>query len=318
MGIPKVELRGLEEPGVPGWEEARAAVAQSMGSYGCVVVAHDALGPEVKRALFCRAMPELFELPLETKQRNVSTNGPYTGYVGELAGMAYESVCVAQTAETGSVRVFDDIFWPDNGNQEFCDTITYVATNMLKLVQTVEKMTLESLGVREENIGSYLGMLTHVVRLSYYGELPATETSSVSLMAHRDTNMLTTIVQHEVEGLEVQAKDGSWLSIPPEPDTFTFVAGDLFTVLTNGRVPACIHRVRTPSNRKRFSLVFSRWSSGDTIVSAMDELVDSEHPLMYNPCRFDQYRAFRYSDGFKFSDPLKAFCGVKQDESTEP
>jgi hypothetical protein len=82
-------------------------------------------------------------------------------------------------------------------------------------------------------------------------------------------------------------------------------------ILTNGRVPASVHRVRTLSNRERFSMVFGSWSGDGDEVSAMDELVDGEHPLMYNPCRLDEYVDFLFiEEGRKLDHPLKAFCGV--------
>jgi len=89
MEIAKVDLRGVV-PGGAGWEAARAAVTASMVAHGCVVVAHDALGTDLRRALFSRALPELFALPLEVKQRTVSDKGQFRGYIGQLPGMAWE------------------------------------------------------------------------------------------------------------------------------------------------------------------------------------------------------------------------------------
>ncbi|CAL5012349.1 unnamed protein product [Urochloa decumbens] len=306
MEMARVDLHGVEEPGTPGWDAARAAVTASMVSHGFVVVAHDdALGPDLRAALFGRALPELFALPLDVKKQTVSAKGEFRGYLGHRPGMAWESLRVGEPTNPDSVREFAGLLWPDGGNPEFW--------NMKKLEETVETLLLEGLGVRGESVGAHLNMLGHGIRVSHYGAPPDRETS-MSMQAHCDDTMVTAIVQHEVEGLEVHVGDGRWAPVPTQPGTFAFVAGEQLRVVTNGRVPACLHRVRTPSNRERFSVLFGRRQKDGVEVRAMGDLVDAEHPLQFNPLKHEEYSKWRYSEeGFKFEDPLKAYCGVGKD-----
>ncbi|XBH66113.1 hypothetical protein VPH35_119572 [Triticum aestivum] len=145
-------------------------------------------------------------------------------------------------------------------------------------------MTLEGLskGVRVDP--AHLGAHTYAARLSHYG-VPEDTATGKSMQAHYDETLFTVVVQHEVEGLEV---------------------------VTDGRVPPCFHRVRTPSNRERYCALFVCRPRDGTVLSAMDGLVDEDHPLKYSPCRLDDYNAFRQSEeGRNSGDPLKAFCGVE-------
>ncbi|CAO2201751.1 unnamed protein product [Urochloa humidicola] len=315
MEIPKVDLRDVV-PGGAGWEAARAAVTASMVAHGfVVVVVHDALGPDLRHAVFARAMPELFALPQEAKQRAAPGDAGVltTGYVGHVHGMAWESFRVEEPTDAAGVRRVADLLWPE-GNTEFCETMVSFGKTMLKLQETVEVLTLEGLGVRAESVRAHLGMLCHGVRLAHYGAPPDTETY-VSMPEHYDNSMTTAIVQHEVEGLEVRVGDGPWVAVPPEPGTFVLIAGILLRVATNGRVPACLHRVRTPSKRERFTVQFTHGPKKDRVeVRTLDDLVDEEHPLLFNPLRHEEYSKWLYSEeGRKFEDPLKAYCGVGKD-----
>ncbi|TVU06034.1 hypothetical protein EJB05_49224, partial [Eragrostis curvula] len=195
---------------------------------------------------------------------------------------------------------------------------------MQSLGSAVVRMVLESLDLPENVAASPHAAVNHVVRLSHYAARPdATEADGgLSLEAHYDSSFLTVLMQNEVEGLEVQARDGRWIAVPPERNTCAVIAGELLMVMTNGRVPACWHRVRTPSGRERFlAVLIALPAAGSTMVHPLDELIDGAHPRLYRPIDFEAYMQFRYSnEGRELgnrSRRLGAFCGVKDSSDGE-
>ena len=90
-------------------------------------------------------------------------------------------------------------------------------------------MILESLGVEkymEEHLES---TYYHLRVMNYKG--PRTTETKLGLRAHKDKNIVTILYQNQVDGLEIQTKDGQWISVQPSsPDSFVVVIGEALCV----------------------------------------------------------------------------------------
>ncbi|KAJ4758610.1 2-oxoglutarate-dependent dioxygenase-related family protein [Rhynchospora pubera] len=304
--LPTINFNGLDlnQPFGSKWDQARTEVMAAFETYGCFDAIYGLVGPEVNEALFQSIMPELFALPLETKQMNKSN--VYLGYIGQITDVEYESVRIQDAPNLESVENFARLLWPE-GNRKFCNTITTYAQHVRNLEQMVETMIFQFLGIGK-HLNSHIKKLIYGVRLSNYGGLPIEETK-VSLPVHVDPNLITIVLQNGVEGLEVRTKDEEWLRVVPSPDTFTVMLGEAMTVLTNGRYHAPIHRVSV--NQKRYSVLFSCFPKEGYLIQTPQDIVDEDHPLQFNPLDVTKYLKFKYSpEGLKAENSLKTFCGA--------
>ena len=103
------------KPGTPEWDLVKFQVRQALQEYGCFeALFHKVL--EVRKAVF-GALEELFDLPLQTKERCVSEK-LFRGYYGPTAPV-YESMVIddANIAENIEKRL-TNILWPE-GNTNF-------------------------------------------------------------------------------------------------------------------------------------------------------------------------------------------------------
>lgn len=55
---------------------------------------------------------------------------------------------------------------------------------------------------------------------------PQTSETKLGLNSHTDKNIVTILYQNQVDGLEVQTKNGEWINVKPSPDSFIAMIGD--------------------------------------------------------------------------------------------
>ncbi|KAK2984897.1 hypothetical protein RJ640_008662 [Escallonia rubra] len=304
LAFSKRELK----PGTPVWNSVKSQVFQALQEYGCFEATFTEIPSELRKAII-DALQELFELPLQTKLRNVSKK-PFHGYVGQYPMVPlYESMGIEDAPVLEKAESFTALLWP-GGNPNFCNTVHSVSEQLCDLDQTIRRMVLESLGL-EKYLDEHMESTNYLLRVMKYKGPQTTETK-LGLSAHTDKNIVTILYQNQVEGLQVQTKHGEWLSIDPSPDSFIVMIGDSFLAWTNGRLHSPNHRVMMTGSESRYSLGLFSIPKAGYIVRAPEELVDEvKHPLLFKPFDHVEFLDFYYTEeGQRSLSALKTYCGV--------
>ncbi|KAJ1264208.1 hypothetical protein BS78_09G245500 [Paspalum vaginatum] len=168
-------------------------------------------------------------------------------------------------------------------------------------------MVMEGLGVAKYH-DALSASTWHLLRMSEY-KAPNAAEKTVRYGSHQDTNLLSVVCQHQVEGLEMQTRDGEWVLVKPSPTSLVVMAGNALRAWTNGRLHAPFHRITVAGDITRYSAML--FSVPHYKVEVPDELVDDEHPLRFRPHDNNDFVRFCVSEeGGRHEDKLKAYCGV--------
>ncbi|KAI3803430.1 hypothetical protein L1987_31581 [Smallanthus sonchifolius] len=170
-------------------------------------------------------------------------------------------------------------------------------------------MILESLNL-EKYMDEHMELASYLVRVMKYRPHMKDE-SNMGLLSHADKNILTILQSNEVEGLEVQNKDGEWFEVKFSANSCVVMVGEAFKAWTNRRLHAATHRVVVKGDKDRFSIgLFSvpKWNS---IIKAPEEVVDEEHPLFFKPFDFGEFfKFFTREKNINDKFALEKYCGV--------
>ncbi|KAM0047904.1 putative oxoglutarate/iron-dependent dioxygenase, non-hem dioxygenase domain-containing protein [Helianthus debilis subsp. tardiflorus] len=295
------------------WDSIKTQVYQALTEYGFFRASMAGMSPEFCNSLFS-SLDQLFDLPLETKLKSVSDK-PFHGYIGHSPTMPlYESMAIPNAQVAGEVEAFTDFFWA-NGNPEFSKSIRNISDKLYWLDRMVRKIIMESLGLQKYS-DDHMDNTNHLLRVAKY-KGPDTDESITGLTSHIDKTTLSILYQNEVEGLELQTRSGEWVRVKQSLDSYTVFIGEVFHAWSNGRLHAPFHRVMMTGNEARYSLGLFSVPKPRYVTRTPDELVDEEHPLLFNPFDYDEFLKHLFTGKIGANeDALGAYCGAKESELT--
>jgi isopenicillin N synthase-like dioxygenase len=102
--------------------------------------------------------------------------------------------------------------------------------------------------------------------IRYPGRAGETDADRQGVGHHKDTGLLTAVLQDATSGLQVQTEKG-WIDAEPREGTFVVNIGELLELATDGYLKATVHRVVSPAaGTERISAAFFLGASFDAVV----------------------------------------------------
>ncbi|KAL6334341.1 hypothetical protein AAG906_014742 [Vitis piasezkii] len=140
--------------------------------------------------------------------RRVNTNHvPFHSYLGQISSIPLrEALCINDATNIEEIRSFTNLMWPA-GNYRFCAHL--FSKLVAELDQMVIKMLFGSYGV-EKYSDSHIGSTTTLLRPLKY-RAPKMMETNLGLNSHKDKSFMTILQQNQVDGLEIETKDGEWI-----------------------------------------------------------------------------------------------------------
>ncbi|CAH2067985.1 unnamed protein product [Thlaspi arvense] len=183
---------------------------------------------------------------------------------------------------------------------------------MEKLANKLLCCILDSLGVTVDDIewaqkaeksGSKVGQ--RAIRLNHYPVCPEPE-RAMGLAAHTDSTILTILHQSNMGGLQVFKEEYGWVTVEPVSGALVVNIGDLFHILSNGKIPSVVHRARVNQTRSRISIAYL-WGgpAGDVEIRPIPKIVGPVGASLYRPITWNQYLRLKFEVFDKALDAIR-------------
>lgn len=307
--LPQFSLRDLghDDPAVRRYHAAR--LGQTCRETGFFCLVDDPIAPRLQQEVFAAARA-FFALPLADKQALSILRSPHNrGYVA-VADERLNPILGADHKEAFNIGIdlapdhpevlarapFRGVnFWPKE-LRDFKPTTLRYLERCLELGRLLHRYFALDLGLPEHYFDAHLSAPIATLRLLHYPIAHAPSARhDAGAGAHSDYGNVTLLATDGVPGLEVCARDGTWVDVTCPPGTLVCNIGDCLMRWTNDTYRSTLHRVRQPPS-ERYSIAFFLEVNPDTVVDPR-EIFPNAAPL-YAPVTCAEYLTSRLNDTY--------------------
>ncbi|RLN30308.1 hypothetical protein C2845_PM05G09410 [Panicum miliaceum] len=263
--VPEVDL-ALAAGGDGGRAGAARAVARACEEHGFFkVTGHGVPAPLLARVEAAAAA--FFALPQQEKEKAAAPGGgsPF-GYAskriggnGDLGWVEYLLLGVGAAGAAALPGAPLSAAPAGASPCSFRDLLDEYVAAVRRMTCTVLELMAEGLGLEDTGALARLvlaGDSDSMLRVNHYPPRPEEPGRLTGFGEHTDPQIISVLRSNDTAGLEISLRDGTWVAVPADADSFFVNVGDALQVLTNGRFRSVRHRVMVSSARPRVSLIF--------------------------------------------------------------
>ncbi|XP_020676339.2 2-oxoglutarate-dependent dioxygenase DAO-like [Dendrobium catenatum] len=278
--VPVIDLAKFEE------EKEKLMVA--VEELGCFRVINHGISEKIMADI--KALVEhLLKLPTDVKQRNTDVISK-SGYIEpNCLGPLYESLGIYDASSSIDIHTFCSLLDFSSHDREILSTF---ALKLHDLIVDLAFKVAQGLGIKDCSFQEWSCNL----RMNKYNFTKETVIGTCGVIAHSDSSFITILFEDESnEGFEIMGSTGNFLAVDPVPGTFFVNIGDMGKVWSNGRLHNVQHRVLCKKPKSRITIVLFMLAPKDNKIEPQAELIDSEHPKLFESFNYMEYRKNRGS-----------------------
>ncbi|MGK0367868.1 MAG: isopenicillin N synthase-like dioxygenase [Thermoproteota archaeon] len=279
--VPKLSLLSYVQGDEVEKEKFINELMYGLKEYGFIVLKDHTVDQQIIKDAYAK-IHEFFHLDVKIKEKYISHDGGgqrgYTAFGIEHAKDS-EAPDLKEFWHTGREvpkdhrwhEMYPDNLWPSEieGFESIIQTLfDSLSHTSLILLEAIGK----GLDVSENFFKEMAQDGNSILRPIHYPPVPNdADRKSIRAAAHADINLITLLVGATSSGLQLQDKDGSWLNVDSEEGELVVDSGDMLELLTNGVLPATIHRVINPedTSKDRYSIPFFVHPNPETLLKCI-------------------------------------------------